>query len=134
MGEGLKEGMKFSMVFKTGPQHSAKHVGSSTVDVLSTPSMIAFMEEACTIFCDKYLPEGQTTVGTAVNIKHVRAAPAGSEIRITGQLLNIEGRRLTFWVEAWWGNTRIGYGVHERHIIDKEKFIGKLKEAIEERK
>lgn len=120
-------GGKFSFKFKVGPEHSAKHVGSGDVDVLSTPSMILFMEEACRRFMDRYLPESETTVGTRVDVYHVRAAPIGSEIEVRGTLLAVEGRRLVFWVEAWHGDRRIGYGMHERYVVNREAFLSKLR-------
>ncbi len=120
-------GEKFSFKFKAGPEHSAKHVGSGDVDVLSTPSMILFMEEACRRFMDERLPEGETTVGTRVDVYHVKAAPTDSEIEVRGALLAVEGRKLVFWVEAWHGDQRIGYGVHERYVVNREAFINKLK-------
>ena len=120
-------GEKFSFKFTTSSEHSAKHVGSGDVDVLSTPSMILFMEEACRRYMDDRLPESETTVGTRVDIYHVKAAPVGSEIEVHGTLLAIEGRKLVFWVEVWHNGRRIGYGVHERYIVNREAFLRKLK-------
>ncbi len=128
--EKLTKGIKYVKKFKPGPQHSAKHVGSGNVEVLSTPSMIAFMEETCKEVIEPYLPSNKTTVGTLVNIKHMAAAPIGEEIEVRAELLSIDRNRLTFWVEAWWGGRKIGQGIHERAIIDKEEFLSRLKELV----
>ncbi len=126
----LREGEEFEYVFEAGSQHSAKHVGSGDVEVLSTPSLVLFMEKACLKYSQKGLEGGKTTVGTRLDVYHVRAAPVNTRIRIKGRLLSADGRRLLFWVEAFWEGVRIGYGLHERFIVDKEKFINKVREAI----
>jgi len=126
----LREGDVFEYVFDVGPQHSAKHVGSGDVEVLSTPSLILFMEEACLKYSQEGLEEGKTTVGTRLDVYHVKAAPVNTKVKVRGRLLSVDGRRLLFWVEAFWKDVRIGYGLHERFIVDKEKFISKVREAI----
>lgn len=123
----LEPGIKFERKYITKSEHSAKHLGSGDVEVLSTPSMILFMEETCRMLASNYLEESKTTVGTHVDIYHIKAAPIGVEIEIRSMLLSIEGKKLTFWVEALWENNKIGYGIHERYIVDKNKFISELK-------
>ncbi len=122
----LSKGLKFSKKFKVTKEHTAKHLGSGDVEVLSTPSLILFMEETCRVFTDKYLPEDQTTVGTLVNVRHMKAAPVDAEIEIRAEMLSIDGRRLTYWIEAWWGDKKIGQGVHERVIVNKKEFMEML--------
>ena len=124
--EQLSRGLRFSKKFKVTREHTAKHLGSGNVEVLSTPSLILFMEETCRDFTDRYLPEEQTTVGTVVNIRHMKAAPVGAEIEVRAELLSIDGRKLTYWVEAWWGNKKIGQGIHERAIVNKREFMESL--------
>jgi len=128
--KGLIPGLRFIRRFKTLPEHSAKHVGSGDVEVLSTPSMIAFMEEASRLVVEDKLPHGFTTVGTLVNVRHLAAAPIGDEVEIRGILLSVDGRRLTFWVEAWWRDKKIGQGVHERTIVNREEFLNRLRESL----
>ena len=122
----IEEGAEFEKTFETGPAHSAKHLGSGSVNVLSTPSMILFMEEVCRIFADSRLDENQTTVGIHVDVYHVRACPVGVSIKVKAKVLRVNKRRIVFWVEAWRENELIGYGLHERYIINKEAFLNKL--------
>ncbi len=126
----LVKGLKYVKKYIPGPQHSAKHVGSGNIEVLSTPSMIAFMEETCKESVEPYLPEGKTTVGTLVNVRHLTAAPIGEEIEVRSELLSIDKNRLTFWVEVFWRGRKVGHGIHERAIVDKEEFVSRLKELI----
>jgi len=125
--KGLNEGLQFRYKFKTTLEHSAKHVGTGDVEVLSTPSMIKFMEEACRRTVDERLLEGYVSVGTLVNVRHVSAAPVNDELEVKGILLSIDGKRLTFWVEALWRGKKIGYGIHERVIVKKSEFIERLR-------
>jgi len=124
--EQLSKGLRFSKRFKVTKEHTAKHLGSGNVEVLSTPSLILFMEETCRDFTDRYLPEGQVTVGTAIDVKHMKAAPVDAEIEVRAEILSIDGKRLTYWVEAWWEGKKIGQGLHERVIVNKEEFMKSL--------
>jgi len=126
----LSKGLKFSRKFKVTEKHTAKHVGSGNVEVLSTPSLILFMEETCRAFTDGYLPEEQTTVGTLVNIRHLKAAPVGAEIEVRAEVLSIDGRRITYWLEAWWGDRKISHGIHERVVVNKKDFIETLMKEL----
>lgn len=118
--------------YRVEPEHAAKHVGSGEVEVLSTPSMIAFMEAASLECVQQYLPDNLTTVGTMVNIRHLKPAPVGATIIVETQLVEREGRRLLFNVKAYWKQVLIGEGRHERYIVDREKFLEKLRKIRDE--
>jgi fluoroacetyl-CoA thioesterase len=91
--------------------------------VLSTPSMIGLMEGASTRAVDHLLPEGWLTVGYLVNVRHLAAAPLGSRVRARAELIEADGRRLVFRVEAWEGDKKLGEGVHERRIVELRRFL-----------
>lgn len=124
----LKPGFACIKVFAVGSEHVAKHVGSGDVEVLSTPSMIAFMERVAMECAQAFLPEGYTTVGTSVEVRHLNPAPKGAEIEVVAKLVEVEGRRLKFEVEARWGSIVIGKGTHERYIVERAKFLEKVRE------
>jgi predicted thioesterase len=107
--------------------HSAREVGSGSVDVFATPMMIALMEAAALETVQSYLPEGWTTVGTRLECDHLRATPIGDEVSATATLIKKEGRTLYFLVEAWDSQGIIGKAHHQRFIINVEKFMKKLK-------
>lgn len=129
MAQGLVKGLTHSKRFVVREEHTATHLGSGDVAVLSTPSMILFMESTALELAQRYLPEGKTTVGVGVDVRHLRAAPVGAEIEVRAELLSVDGNRLVFWVEAWWGDKKIGHGVHERAIVDREAFLARLKKS-----
>ncbi|RLG64313.1 thioesterase [archaeon] len=123
----LKEGLVHRMKFKVREEDTAKFLGSGDVEVLSTPSMIAMMENTARTLAQKHLPHEKTTVGFEVCIRHLKPAPKGAEIEIEAKLLKIENqRKLTFEVNAYWGDKLIGTGRHVRYIVDRKKFLKKL--------
>lgn len=111
-------------------EHVAKHVGSGDIGVLSTPSMIAFMERTSMKCVQQYLPQNYTTVGTLVNVRHLNPAPLGGIIKVESKLIAQDGRRLLFQVKAFYKNVLIGEGQHERFIVHREKFAEKLRRIL----
>src|SRR5207302_8649028 len=102
---------------------SARHIGSGDVGVLSTPSMIAMMEGASTRCVQPALPEGQTTVGYIVNIRHLAPTAIGSEVTASSRLEEVDGKRLKFRVEAHEGDKVVGEGELLRVIVDSARFV-----------
>jgi predicted thioesterase len=122
----MKIGESLEKVYKVLPQHSASAISSGAVYVLSTPIMIAFMEDVSFTLAQKYLEKGKTTVGYHVDVKHLAPAPIGSEVRVRSTLIEVNGRRLKFKVEAYFKDVKIGDGIHERVIVDEEEFMKKV--------
>ena len=92
-----------------------KHMGGE--GVLSTPSMIGLMERAGIQAVQAHLPEGHTTVGFEVNVKHFGATPKGQQVTVKAELLEVDGRKLRFKVEAHDEHKKVGEGTHRRAII-----------------
>lgn len=101
--------------------NTAKAVGSGDLDVFSTPMMVALMEEAA---CNTL--EGQSSVGTHINIEHIAASPLGAEITATATITAVEGRKITYDITARDKKNEIGKGTHIRFIVDPERFMAKL--------
>ncbi len=116
--------------YHVGEEHAAKHVGSGDVEVLSTPSMILFMEMTALKCIEKYLPPRYTTVGTAVNVKHMNPAPVNDNIVIEARIASVEGRKIVFEVRALWRDLIIGEGTHERYVVDRERFLNKVRNLV----
>jgi fluoroacetyl-CoA thioesterase len=114
-------------------QHTASHLGSGSpgVDVLATPVMIGLMEDAARHLVDSRLEPGHMTVGVNLNITHLAATPIGMQVTARAELTAIEGRRLTFKVEAYDEREKIGEGTHSRTIITLERFMAKAKEKVQ---
>jgi len=123
----IKPGLKGTAKLVVSERESAKLVGSGEVDVFSTPSMIALMEQAARNAVDPLLTPENFTVGFKVEVAHLAPAPIGREVTAYAELLNVEGRKLTFKVEAFCGSVKIGEGTHIRYIVSKDKFMEKLR-------
>lgn len=108
----------------------ARHIEADGIRVLSTPSMVGFIEETCRIFWDQVLPEGYTTVGVRVDVHHRAPAVLGSELEVQAIALHADERRVLFWVEVWSGKLLVGYALHERAIVEKTAFAAKVKSMI----
>lgn len=102
-------------------------------NVFSTPSMISEMEETCRLLLkEEFLPDEEwDSVGTLVNVRHLKATPVGAEIKLKAKVVNVNNRRVTFEVDAADKIEKIGEGIHERTIINvpefRERFNTKLK-------
>jgi fluoroacetyl-CoA thioesterase len=101
----------------------ASALGSGAVQVLSTPSMIALMENAAAQAVAGVLPPGQTTVGTRVDVRHLAATPVGLHVRARAELREVDGRKLIFAIEAFDSIEKIGEGTHERTVVDPQRLI-----------
>ena len=121
----LNVGFTHTLTEQVNENNTADKIGSGILKVYSTPSMIALMEKTASEGIGPLLEEGFTTVGTLVNIKHLAATPVGMEITCTATLTEIDGRRLVFSLTASDPCGVIGEGVHERFIVQGEKFIAK---------
>lgn len=109
-------------------ENTAAAVGSGGITVFSTPMMVALMENAALRAVQPYLAEGESTVGTIVNIKHLAATPVGMKVRAVARLEAVEGRRLVFTVEAFDDKEKIGEGAHERYVIGVERFLERVRQ------
>ena len=105
--------------------NTALKMKSGGLMVYATPAMIALAEQAAYKSVEPYLEEGQGTVGTLMNVKHMAATAVGMEITAKSELTSIEGRKLTFKIEVFDEREKIGEGVHERFIVNNEKFQNK---------
>ena len=111
---------------------AAAIAGSNLPPVLSTPRLISLMETTAHQALTPFLSEGQSSVGAAVNIKHLAATPVGMQIRIHLELVAVDGRKLTFKVEAWDEVEKIAEGDHERYIIDMVRFANRVEKKQQE--
>lgn len=93
------------------------HNVAGHVAKFSTPSMILLMEQASMNAVDEYLEGGQTSVGFEVNVRHLAPAGIGATITAHAELTEVDRNRLTFRVEAYDGDRKLGEGMHRRAII-----------------
>ncbi|HYY89014.1 MAG TPA: thioesterase family protein [Chloroflexota bacterium] len=105
----------------------ASALGSGRVDVFATPAMIGLMEQAAVNAVDHLLPNGQSSVGARIDVEHVAATPPGLQVRAEAELIAVDGRRLTFRVQAFDSVERIGTGTHQRVVVDLERLLARAR-------
>jgi len=95
--------------------------------VLSTPMMMALMENAAILAVKDELPEGCTTVGGRIESSHLKPSKVGDKVSATAEVTKVDGKKIEFKVAAYSGDTLLGEGTHLRFIVDRERFLSKLK-------
>lgn len=107
--------------------NTALSMGSGDMEVFATPSMVALMENAAMKAVAQHLPEGSTTVGAMMETSHIKPSTIGETVKAEAILEEVDGRKLTFKVIASDSKGIIGEGKHIRYIVDRERFLSKLK-------
>jgi fluoroacetyl-CoA thioesterase len=126
----LKSGLTGTAEIVVGTRDTAPHVGSGKIGVLATPIMVNLMEAAALAAVERYMPPGYQTVGTHLDVKHFAATPVGLRVRAHAELVKVEDRTLTFTIRAVDEHEAIGEGVHERLIINVERFDQRMQRKL----
>ena len=120
----METGTKYTLTRCVSENETAKFLGSGGLDVYATPAMICHMELAAYTLAEK---EGFQTVGTRLDVSHLKACKVGTEVTITAELTEVDGRRLEYNLKAEDATgALLGEGKHQRFIIDPERFMAKL--------
>ena len=127
---GLKAGLSGSAELVVGEEHTAPRVGSGRVHVLATPVMINLIEAAALAAVEHLLSPGYQSLGTVLHVRHIAATPVGMRVRATAELVKVDGRTLSFRLEARDEGDLIGDGSHERMIVNVERFDKRVQEKL----
>jgi fluoroacetyl-CoA thioesterase len=129
MSQTLEAGMTFEFSYRVPAQKTVPHLfpefpeGGQMPEVLATGFLVGLMEFACIKFINSHIQwPRQQTVGIHIDLSHTAATPPGLTVTIKGRLAKVDGRKLSFVLEASDGVDSIGQATHERFIIDAEKF------------
>ena len=128
--EELKPGLTGAAEIVVGTRDTAPHVGSGKIGVLATPIMVNLMEAAALQAVERLLPPGYQTVGTHLDVKHFAATPVGLRPHPEARLIKVNGRTLTFRIQATDEREPIGEGDHERLIINVERFDQRMQRKL----
>jgi predicted thioesterase len=107
---------------RVGPEHTAAFVGSGRIAVLATPVMINVIEAAALAAVEHLLPPGHQSLGIHLDVSHTAATPIGLRVTATAEVVKVEGRTVTFRVEARDELESIGSGTHQRVVVSVERF------------
>lgn len=123
----IEIGLKHESQVVVSQSNTAKTLGSGDMEVFATPAMVALMENAAMMAVAKNLDEGASSVGVEINTSHIKASALGATITASAELVAIDGRKLSFKVKAWDEMGVIGEGNHTRFVVDRERFLSKIK-------
>lgn len=118
-------GMKGQASTLVEREDTALEVGSGDLLVYATPCMAALMEGAACEAIAPALGETETTVGTVLNLEHLSATPVGMEVRAEAEVTAVEGKAVTFSIQAFDEAGLIGRGIHKRVVVSSQKFLDK---------
>ena len=126
----LPAGLTGSAELVVGEQHTAPRIGSGRIRVLATPVMINLIEAAALAAVEQSLPEHHQSLGTHLDVTHIAATPVGMKVRATAEIIRVEGRTVHLKVKAEDERELIGDGLHERVIVNVEKFSQRVKRKL----
>ena len=130
LSKDLKPGLGGTSEIVVGTRDTAPHVGSGKIGVLATPIMVNLMEAAALQAVERFMPAGFQTVGTHLDVRHFAATPVGMTVRAHAELVKVDGRTLTFRLRAEDEREPVGEGIHERLIINVERFDERMQKKM----
>lgn len=120
----LSPGQSGEVEITVTPDRTADALGNRGVQVFATPFLVALLEEAAIQAMTPSVPPGGGSVGTAVELKHLAATPVGMKVRAKATVLETDGKRVLFRVEAWDAQEKVAEGRHERFVVGNlERFL-----------
>lgn len=128
----IVQGMRYEKTLVVEDSHIASHLGSGGVPVYATPAMVLHMEESSRMAVDPHLPPRHATVGSFIAVHHLAPTPKGMCVRIVAEVVKVEGRLITFKVEAYDEVELVGRADHVRAVVDLDRFGGKIARKLEE--
>lgn len=122
----LEKGFQFDTTYQVKPGNLAKAMGSGGLEVLATPAVVAFFENACWQACEKVLPQGETTVGSQVEVRHLRPSKPGATILVKATVEEATEKSVVFRLEALDKEVTVATGTHSRVRILTDRFLARL--------
>ena len=126
----IKPGLTGSSAIVVGPEHTAPFVGSGRIAVLATPVMINVIEAAALAAIEHLLPTGHQSLGIHLDVSHTAATPVGLRVTATAEVIRLEGRTVTFRVEARDDFESIGGGSHQRVVVSVARFDERVQRKL----
>lgn len=126
MSKPIAVGTSREITCDTGAEHTAQYFYENLPAVFATPFLAGFMERASAALINEHLDPGEQSVGISMDVKHTAATPLGMKVRIKTEVIAVDGAKLTFQLEAWDDAEPIGRAVHERCIINADKFNARV--------
>jgi fluoroacetyl-CoA thioesterase len=123
-------GLRGTAELVVAPEHTAPFVGSGRIAVLATPVMINVIEAAALAAVEHLLPEGHQSLGIHLDVSHVAATPVGLRVTASAEVVRVEGRTITFRVDARDEIEPIGGGTHQRVVVSVARFDERVQRKL----
>lgn len=123
----IEIGLKHTSELDVTHEVTALNLGSGDMEVFATPAMMALMENAAMLAVAPHLPQGCTTVGGHIESSHLCPSIVGAHVKATAVVTKVDGKKIEFKVEVYCGDTLLGEGTHLRFIVDRKRFLERLK-------
>jgi predicted thioesterase len=130
MSAKLEVGRAYSLQTRVEEWMTAEKAGNKGVDVLDTSMLVQFIENAAIHCLEPMLGDQTVTLGTHIDLEHHKPVPVGFIVRTEVEIVMIDGPRVSFAVSVFDEREAVAEGTHERHIIEKSKFLAKLEEKL----
>lgn len=127
----MRIGIKGRREILVNEDNTALKLGSGSLKVFATPAMVSLIEKTCWESIDQYLDDNQTSVGTSLKITHESASPVGMKVWCESELIDIDGKKLSFSAEVFDEKGLIGRGTHERFVVDSGKFLERANKKLD---
>lgn len=130
MKDKLQAGMFIEKKIHTTSEMAASRFHESSPRVLSTPSLLTFMQTTCADVLAPFLDRGEMAVSIKIEMSHLASTPIGMTITIRAEVIRVDGRRIYFKVEAFDEMEKIAQGYNDMFIIDEERFERGIKRKV----
>lgn len=127
----MNKTLSATCIYTVTTEKTAKAMGSGSLEVLATPALIAMMEECACKATEPILEEGETSVGTGLQMSHTAATPVGMQVTCTAVVTSVEGRKILFEITASDEKGEIGKCIHERFVVYADRFTEKTYKKLE---
>jgi fluoroacetyl-CoA thioesterase len=126
----ISAGLRGTAELVVAPEHTAPFVGSGRIAVLATPVMINVIEAAALAAVEHLLPDGHQSLGIHLDVSHVAATPVGLRVTASAEVVRVEGRTITFQVDARDEIEPIGGGTHQRVVVSVARFDERVQRKL----
>jgi len=123
----LAPGLSGEAAITVSDSETAANLGSGSISVYATPAMVALMENAAVRAVEGHMTPGQTTVGSQIDVRHTAATPVRMQVRAKAELVEVQGRKLTFRIQVWDEVEQVGEATHVRYIVEEDKFMDRVR-------
>ena len=126
----IRPGLTGIASLTVAPEHTAPRIGSGRIAVLATPVMINLIEAAALAAVEHLLPAGHQSLGIRLDVRHFAATPVGLRVTASAEVTNVDGRTISFRVEARDEREVIGDGTHQRVVVNVARFDDRVQRKL----